>query len=313
MYDVHTHFIPSPVLDWLKRETSVQSRLQHTPEKENPILIVNEKWGFELKPAFYDPDVYLEDQHAAGVEHSLVSPAPQLFLYESPPDVAEEAARVYNWALADWVKTHPNRLSALGTVPLQDPTRAALLLRDALSWGLKGVIVGTGFNGRLLTDQEYQPFWEEADARGAILFLHPLLSDDPRLKKRKMANLIGVPWETTVCAVDLILSGHLDRYPNVKILLAHGGGFLPYQIGRITKGYEEWPDVAASLEESPVAYLRRLWFDNVLWNRDCMALLVKTVGEARVLPGSDYPFDLSAWPPAPGSSSGVKSLLSLDH
>jgi Amidohydrolase len=88
------------------------------------------------------------------------------------------------------------------------------------------------------------PFWEEADALGAILFIHPLLCDDPRLQGRRIANLIGIPWETTICATDLLLGGWMDRYPRVRILLAYGGGFLPYQIGRLQKDMKcgaRWP------------------------------------------------------------------------
>jgi len=124
-----------------------------------------------------------------------------------------------------------------------------------------------------------------------------------------MPNLIGVPWETTVCATDILLSGMIDRYPNVKILFAHGGGFLPYQIGRLDKGYDQWNLVSANLEAPPSEYLKRFWYDTVLWNQASLDFLVKTVGENRVVPGSDYPFDLSVWPPKGMYEAGAYSLL----
>lgn len=124
-----------------------------------------------------------------------------------------------------------------------------------------------------------------------------------------MPNLIGVPWETTVCATDLLLSGLIDRYPNVKILLSHGGGFLPYQIGRLDKGYEQWKLVSTNLQAPPSEYLKRFWYDTVLWNKESLEFLSNTVGMDRVVPGSDYPFDLSVWPPDKKYQEGVKTLL----
>ena len=103
--------------------------------------------------------------------------------------------------------------------------------------------------------------------------------------------------ETTVCATDLLLSGFTDTYPNVKVLFAHGGGFLPYQLGRLDKGFEQWDDVSAKLQARPSEYAKHFWYDSVLWNKESVDFLIKTVGEKQVVPGSDFPFDLSAWPP----------------
>ena len=96
--------------------------------------------------------------------------------------------------------------------------------------GLKGAIIGPGLGRHMLSDSLFQPFFEEANRLKAILFIHPLLSEDPRLKRRMMPNLIGVPWETTVCATDLLLSGMVDKYPNIKILFAHGGDSFPIKL-----------------------------------------------------------------------------------
>ncbi|QQE77718.1 amidohydrolase family protein [Alicyclobacillus sp. SO9] len=312
MYDVHTHFVPPQMTDWI----SVQSnRLNAVWEKKVPnkqdFLTVNGKWSFEFKREFHDSELFLQSQADAGVLHSLVSPIPQLFLYDFDPAVTAEAASVYNRGLATWVKNSPARLSALGTVPLNNPSAAAQALVDALGQGLKGAIVGPGLNGRLLSDPWFEPLWQQANAKEAILFIHPLLNEDPRLKKNKMPNLIGVPWETTICALDLILTGHLDRFPKVKVLLAHGGGFLPYQIGRYNQGYQVWDNLQNNLQGPPEDYLTRFYYDNVLWNEKALSYLVSQVGEKRVLPGSDFPFDLKTWPPASSYSSDVTDFLKI--
>ena len=192
---------------------------------------------------------------------------------------------------------------------MSHPVKAAEVLQEAMSMGLKGAIIGPGIGQHMLSDSFFQPFFEEANRLNAVIFIHPLLCEDPRLKRRMMPNLIGVPWETTVCATDVLLSGMIDQYPNVKILFAHGGGFLPYQIGRLDKGYEQWDLVSSNLQAPPSDYLKRFWYDSVLWNQDSLDFLIKTVGEDRVVAGSDYPFDLCVWPPKEISDKGAHTLL----
>ncbi|MEW9670943.1 amidohydrolase family protein [Ammoniphilus sp. 3BR4] len=309
-FDLHTHFIPPDVLRWLKdNQHTVQAKWEKKGPNQAEFLTVNNKWGFELKDFFVDPQLYLQAQQKAGVSHSVVSPIPQLFMYDFSKEITNEISAVYNRSLANWVQEQPNQISALATIPLNEPSLAASELRQAMGLGLRGAIIGPGLSGKMLSDEFFIPFWEEANQQQAIIFIHPLLSEDPRLKQRMMPNLIGVPWETTVCATDLLLSGLLDKYPKAKILLAHGGGFLPYQIGRLNKGYEKWTAVSSALQEEPIQYLRRFWFDSVLWNGTSLNFLIETVGEDRVVPGSDFPFDLCEWPPAANTNSGVQSLL----
>jgi len=312
MYDFHTHFVPEEVVDWIKENKNVIHAKweKRVPGKED-FLVVDNKWAFELKILFTDADLYLKSQGEIGVTHSVVSPIPQLFLYDFEERITNEISTVYNEALADWVQANPEQLSALGTVPLNNPEQAAEELRKSMDKGLKGVIIGPGASGEMLTSDMFTPFWEEADRLGAIVFVHPLLNDDPRLKKKMMPNLIGVPWETTVCATDLLLSGHLDKYPDVKILLGHGGGFLPYQVGRLGKGYEQWKAVSGDLQQSPEEYLKRFWYDSVLWNDQTLDYLIKLVGEDQVVTGSDFPFDLCTWPPEFSGEQGAKKLLGM--
>jgi aminocarboxymuconate-semialdehyde decarboxylase len=310
MYDFHTHFIPAEVLAWVKdHQKVINAQWVKKDINKGEFLFINEKWGFELKKLFTDPDMFLDEQKKVGITHSVISPIPQLFMYDFHEDVTNDIAMVYNQSLASWVQLLPERISGLGTVPLNNPTKAAKILNMAVNQGLKGAIIGPGLNQHMLSDDFFTPFFEEANRLKAILFIHPLLSEDPRLKRRMMPNLIGVPWETTVCATDLLLSGFFDKYPNIKILLAHGGGFLPYQIGRLNQGYSVWKQVSSSLEASPLEYLKRFWFDSVLWNQESLDFLVKTVGEDRVVPGSDFPFDLCAWPPEINNKKGTDALL----
>ncbi|HZG84061.1 amidohydrolase family protein [Paenibacillus sp.] len=312
MYDVHTHFIPPLMSQWLYENRSVvNAAWVRKSLGKAPFLTINGNWEFELKEAFTDSDLYLTGQRKAGIAHSLVSPIPQLFLYEMAPDVTEEAARIYNDGLADWSAAHRDEVSALATVPMNDPDRAARELERAMDLGLRGAIVASSWGGRTLGEEAFTPFWEVANTREAIVFIHPLLCTDSRLKKHMMPNLIGVPWETTVCATELLLSGLVFRYPKVKLLLAHGGGYFPYQLGRLEKGYETWGAVSAGLPESPTEAARRFWYDTVLWNDAALQYLIDIAGEDRIVQGTDAPFDLCQRPPAAVPSSGYHALMEV--
>lgn len=310
MHDFHTHFVPQEVVNWIKENAAtINAKWETKNPKKEDFLIINEKWAFEFKDLFSNLSLYSQNQKEIGVTHSVLSPIPQLFLYDFEVDVTTELSTVYNNSLVQLVKENPSEFSALGTVPLNYPERAAEELKRSMDLGLKGAIIGPGTQNQLLTSETFKPFWEEANKQEAIIFIHPLLSSDPRIKNRKMPNLIGVPWETTVTATDLLLSGHLDVYPDVKILLAHGGGLLPYQIGRLNKGYQEWGDVAQALQGPPIDYLKRFWFDSVLWEPKALDYLTNLVGDDRVVPGSDYPFDLCTWPPQIKSDESSLALL----
>lgn len=310
MYDIHSHVVPSAVLDWLRTHRSdVNATWEQRVAGKEPFLTVNEKWSFELKRPFFQSDLFLQEQLEAGMVHTLVSPIPQLFLYEMPWQITRDLATLYNEALAEWVRLSSGRLSGLASVPLNAPDVAAAMLEAAMRQGLKGVIIGPGYNQLSLSDPFFTPLFEAADAMRAIVFIHPVLNEDPRIQRMMMPNMIGVPWETTLCALDLMLGGILDRFPNIRFLLAHGGGFLPYQIGRCNQGYEVWPAVKHALKEKPEHYLKRFWYDNVLWHPSAEEHLIRIVGQDRVLPGSDYPFDLKVWPPASADEQAVIDFL----
>lgn len=311
MYDAHTHFVTPEVYDWLTHpHAGLDLRWERKPDVPNPFLIINNRWPFELKPEFLDQEAYLGQQKRHNIHHSLVSPIPQLFLYEAEAPITAELARVYNDSLAQWCRSHPT-LSALATLPLNSPELAVTELERGLSLGLKGAILAPSIEGRTLTHPDFEPLWDALNAAAAVLFVHPLLNTDPRIQHHMLPNLIGVLWETTVVAAETLLMGYLERYPRVRILLAHGGGYLPYHIGRMQRAYERWGQVRQQLSSKPQDLLRRYWFDSVVFNPESLRLLEQLVGKSRIVPGSDYPFDLCIWPPDFRDPTGFRELVGL--
>jgi aminocarboxymuconate-semialdehyde decarboxylase len=184
------------------------------------------------------------------------------------------------------------RHAGLATVPLQAPALAAEELRFAVtSLGLRGAMIDPNALGRPLGDRAFDPFWKAAADLGAPVMLHPfLLEAVERFGRHYLHNLVGYPFETTLAAGSLILGGTLDRFPPLDVVLVHGGGFLPYHVGRFDRGHAGRPEVRADGAALPSGYLRRFHYDTLVQFPPALAFLVQTVGADRVLLGSDHPF-----------------------
>ncbi|MDE3722928.1 amidohydrolase family protein [Nocardiopsis sp. N85] len=271
--------------------------LRNSPES----LRVSGGMIVERLPRLTEVDARLADMDRAGVDAQVVSPSPSHYHYWAPPEPAARAHRLANEGVAAHCAQAPERLIGLGLVPLQHPDLAVELLDHALSLGLRGVEISSHAPGRELSDPAYEPLWERAEATGAVLFLHPFgCTLDERLDRWYLSNIVGQPTENAVALSHLIFSGVLDRHPGLRIVAAHGGGYLPTHIGRADHGWRARSD-ARGCAEPPSAYLRRMWFDSLVHDPAVLRHLVETVGADRVLLGSDHPFDM-------GTDSPVAAL-----
>ncbi|GAB2496153.1 amidohydrolase family protein [Nocardiopsis aegyptia] len=239
-----------------------------------------------------DPDRRLADMAAAGVDVQVVSPSPSHYHYWTDPDLAGRTHRLANEGVAEHCAHAPDRLVGLGLVPLQHPGLAVDLLDHALSLGLRGVEVSSHAPGRELSDSAYEPLWRRAAETGAVLFLHPFgCTLDERLDRWYLSNIVGQPTENAVALSHLVFSGVLDRHPDLRVLAAHGGGYLPTHLGRADHGWRVRPD-ARGCARPPSSYLRRLWFDSLVHDPAVLRHLVGAAGADRVVLGSDHPFDM---------------------
>ena len=188
-----------------------------------------------------------------------------------------------------------DRLSGMATVPFKTPEAAAAELRRAVTeLGLKGVQIGTTMEDVPLDDERFDPFFAAAAELDVPVVLHPYyVGTKPEFADFYFTNLIGNPLETGVAASRLILSGGLDRHPNLTVVLVHAGGFMPYQIGRLDHGYKVRPETNAKISAPPSSYLRRFYFDTITHAGTPLKFLVKLVGADRVVLGTDIPFDMA--------------------
>ena len=241
----------------------------------------------------------LADMDAQGVDVQVLSPSPTQYYYWAEPDRARELVRVQNEHIAELCGQHPRRFVGLGTVALQQPELAAEQLEHAMrQLGLKGVEISSSVNGAELDAAGLLPFWKKAEALGAIVFIHPFGTTlGERVTTHYLSNIIGQPLETTIALSHLIFGGVLDRHPALKIVAAHGGGYLPSYCGRSNHGHTVRPEAQAGARRPPIEYLRKMWFDTLVYEPQALAHLVNVVGASQLVVGSDYPFDMGQYDP----------------
>lgn len=222
------------------------------------------------------------------VDLQVISPSPPQYYYWADPDLAASIVRMQNEHIVRTCEGHPNRLAGLGNIALQHPELAVEQLEYAVrQLGLKGVEVSTSVNGL-----EFERVWARASELGCLVFIHPFgTSLGERVNCYYLQNMIGQPLETTIALSSLIFSGTLDRHPQLRLLAAHGGGYLPYYIGRSNHGYRVRPE-AGRAQHVPIEYLRRVWFDSLVYVPQILRQLIDVVGIDRVVVGTDYPFDM---------------------
>ena len=244
-------------------------------------------------------DQRLADLDAMGLDMQIIKPPPPQCYYAVPLDIAVEAARMVNDGIAEFVAIKPDRFKGFGTVPMPDGSEAAKERERCVTrLGFKGVQVLTNVNGKELSDPAFAPFWKKAEELGVLVVIHPNgFTHAERLSRFYFNNVIGNPLETTIALHYLIFDGVLERHPNLKILAVHGGGYLASYAGRIDHAWGARSDSHGNLPNPPTSYLKRLYFDTVVFTPHQLQELVRLYGADRILMGTDYPFDMADYDP----------------
>ncbi|WP_395572497.1 amidohydrolase family protein [Streptomyces sp. BK79] len=297
--DVHAHVL-LPEVDALVAGLHGHAEARALDARRNGAasLAVSGPMVRERVPRMTDPAVRLAAMDAQGVDVQLVSPSPSHYHYWADEDTAEKLYRLANEATAAHCSAAPERLRGLGLAPLQHPRQAVRALDHALEQGLAGVEISSHAPGRELSDPAYEPFWTRAEETGALVFLHPFgCTLDERLDRWYLSNTVGQPTENAVALSHLIFSGVLDRHPELTLIAAHGGGYLPTHIGRSDHAWSARSDAGAGCAHLPSSYLKRLYFDSLVHDPHVLRELVRAAGADRVLLGSDFPFDMGTEDP----------------
>lgn len=298
--DIHTHILPEHIPDFAARfgYGGFIHLAHHKPCCAR--MMMDDRFFREIEDNCWDPQRRIRDCDGHGVDVQVLSTVPVMFSYWAKAPDALEVSRFLNDHIAEVVDRYPDRFVGLGTVPLQDPELAiGELERCVGELGLAGVEIGTHVNDWNLNAPELFPFFEAAERLGAAVFVHPW----DMMAKEKMPDywlpwLVGMPAESSLAICSLIFGGVLERLPELRVAVAHGGGSFPATIGRIEHGFNVRPDLCAvDNTVNPRTYLGRFWLDALVHDPVMLRYIVDLVGSERVAMGSDYPFPLGEHEP----------------
>ncbi|BEP14008.1 amidohydrolase family protein [Acidothermaceae bacterium B102] len=299
-WDVHNHVVPESLIPHLRSDFPV-SVTGHVVEAD--------RVRFSLTPEFTDPLAKLRQLESVGLEAAIVSLVPALFCYHADPAQAAHLATLVNESLAEFCAAETRRLRWMAHVPLQDPPSIAGVLERAKANGAVGVEVGTSMAGKPLDHPEFDLLWSAASRLGLPVMLHPAYnSPHPGLEDWYLQNAIGNLLETTIAAERIMCAGHLVRYPALRIILLHGGGFVPWQLGRL-KHVRRVRQEAQSIPGNPEEWMGRFIFDTLTHDPEVLGMLVKRVGPDQLLMGTDAPFDMASRNPVGDLMSVVDEAI----
>ncbi|WJT00756.1 amidohydrolase family protein [Novosphingobium humi] len=291
--DLHCHLNVGAADQYIREEV---------PDAPDPLTFVsaasratNAKLFAEIGAKLNGINERLLDMDRLGVDVQAISPSPGQYYYFAPPEVGREAARLVNDRMAQAVAEQPDRLVGMGTVPLQNVEMSIAEMRRCVSdLGLRGIEIGSNVAGRELADEDLRPFFAAAEELGVLVFLHPLgFTHGERLKEYYLDNIIGNPLESSIALSHLIFSGVLDAHPALKLCVAHGGGFLPGYWGRMDHAWRVRPECRIHAHRAPSEYLRQVWLDTLVFDRQQLDALIESHGADRLCMGTDYPFDMA--------------------
>jgi len=290
--DVHNHIIPTPCIDRVRASPdALQMRIE--ARTEGSWMQHQQGYTYPLHTEFTDPTAKGAHLTAARLDRAVLSLAPPLFAYWLDARMATPFLRAANEGMAAFCAAQPHRYRGLAAVPLQDTGAAVRELEYAVrTLGLVGVEIGTNVNGAPLDDPRFEAFFEAVEGFDIPVLLHPsYVGTRPGLEAFYFTNVLGNPLETTAAAMRLIAGGVLDRHPRLAVCLAHGGGFLPYQLGRFRHAATVRPELR-HLTRSPLEYRSRFTFDSITHDPRALRFLIEWAGPDQVMLGSDFPYDM---------------------
>jgi aminocarboxymuconate-semialdehyde decarboxylase len=258
----------------------------------------------------WTPEERLADMKSLGVDVQVVSTNVAFYKYDQDVATTTAIARACNAEVHQMTVDYPDRFAGLAILPMQD-IKAAIneLERGVMQLGLKGAMINDHINGRTFDEPEFLPFWKEAEQMGAVIFIHqarPTLVLQ-RIGRYHLANTIGNLVDRAVTFASFVFGGVMDQCPDLKVCLAHGGGYTCFGIGRMDRGWQVRSEARMHIDKPPSAYLRKFYYDCLTHSEPALRMLLDAVGADRVVLGTDWPADMRIdWPVA--WVLGLKSL-----
>lgn len=292
--DIHTHYYPEAYFDLIREHPFSEFSFDRDPTGRTIIKYRGARF-FGITPPMTDVSKRLEDMNRAGIDVEVISlSTPNVFFADesSQPKVA----RIVNDAYAELVSEHPDRFKAFASIPMDAPDHALKELRRAMDdLKMNGVILLSNIRGRPLTSPLYRPFFEEADRIRLCILLHPMIpANAEAFTQYVLGPLVGFPFDTTLAVARMCFDGLLADFPNIRWIICHAGGAVPYLMERLDNGYRDFAECRARIDKLPSEYLKRLYYDTVAFSPHVLRMLRDVVGVDHLLMGSDYPHMLGS-------------------
>jgi aminocarboxymuconate-semialdehyde decarboxylase len=305
--DLHNHVVPPTVVEALAKHPERYG--MGIEEKDGKRWFNSHGRLAELAPVFYDADAKVEWMDRNQLDIAAISVGPPIYFYWLSPEIGLEAAKLANDGIAQMVAKRPDRLRGMAHLPMQDPDAAVTELeRVVKEYKFKAVEVGTSIEGVELANPKFRKVLKTIEQLGCFVFTHPYQClAQGGMNEYYLSNFVGFPLDTTLMVAHLMYSGALDELKDLKILLAHGGGYVPYQIGRFIHGFNVRPEPKTKTQTSPAELLRRFYFDALTHDPLAARHLIDRVGADRVVIGSDHPFDMGP----PDLMGGIDAIPEL--
>ena len=258
----------------------------------------------------WTPEQRLADMRSLGIDVQIVSTNVAFYKYDQNVAITTAIARECNNEVHQMTVDHPERFAGLATLPMQDiPAAIAELERSVVQLGLKGAMINDHVNNRTFDAPEFLPFWKAVEQMGALILIHQARPTvvAQRTQRYHLPNTIGNLVDRAVTFASFVFGGVMDACPNLKICLAHGGGYTCFGIGRMDRGWQVRSEARVHLDKPPSAYVSKFYYDCLTHSEAALRLLLDTVGADRVVLGTDWPADMRIdWPVA--WVLGLKSL-----
>ena len=304
-WDLHTHYYPDAFFRLIEQVGGAFSF--GTDPTGRAIIRYRGSRFFGITPPMTDPARRIDDMDRVGIDVEVLSlSTPNV--YFAPPERQAEVARLVNDAYAELAARHPKRFKGFASIPMDDPDAALRELeRTQGELRMNGVIVLSNINGRALTDPRYRPFFAECDRRRVCVFIHPMIpaSAEP-FAEYVLGPIIGFPFDTTLAVARLCYAGVFRELPNIRWILGHLGGAVPYLMERMDNGWRDFAECRVNIDELPSVYLKRLYYDTVSFSAPSLRLARELVGADHLVMGSDYPHLLGS------IDRAVSSIEALD-
>jgi len=286
--DVHTHYYPESFFQMI-RDTPSEFSFAKDPTGRT-IITLNGARFFGVTAPMTDVNTRLEDMDRVGIDVEVISlSTPNIFFADETRQ--PEVASMLNDAYAELIAKHPKRFKGFASIPMDDPDAAITELHRAIEeLKLNGVVLLSNIRGRALTSAIYRPFFEEANRMKLCIFLHPMIPPNSEpFKEYVLGPLVGFPFDTTLAVARMCFDGMLRELPDIRWIIGHLGGAIPYLMERLDSGYRDFAECRVNIDQPPSTYLKKLYYDTVTFSPHNLRMARDLVGADHMVMGSDYP------------------------